>query len=118
MPAGDGEHALVGVCRSFQQATTVSGSAKHSSSLKYTFLGGWAKTPLWFLQQDRGLVPVGFLRDGEDLEEPLQALAQAFDVIEDLGVDEAAECEHRKVGGCKRRIVLVVAEDIRKRDLA
>jgi len=82
------------------------------------YLFGGAQTPLWLLQQDRGLVPVGFLRDGEDLEEPLQALAQACDVIEDLGVGAAAEREHRKVGGRKRCIVLVLAEEISKRDLA
>src|SRR5262249_62402791 len=40
--------------------------------------------PLWLLQQDRGLVPLGFLRDGEYLEEMLQPLTQTLDVIEDL----------------------------------
>ena len=40
--------------------------------------------PLWLLQQDRSLVTVSFLRDGEHLAKTLQPLAQALDVIEDL----------------------------------
>jgi len=74
--------------------------------------------PLWLLQQDCGLVPVGSLRDGEYLEETLQPLAKALDVIEDLRLCGAAECEHRKVGVRELRIVLVLAEEFGKRDLA
>src|SRR5262245_28872707 len=43
-----------------------------------------ATGPLGLLQQDCGLVPVGFRRDGEHLEETLQPFAQALDVIEHL----------------------------------